>query len=54
LIVDIQVGLFGMARDFDPAIYKNALLAHGELGKAFNLPVIMTTSVEEGNLPISR
>ncbi|RYP62562.1 hypothetical protein DL770_009559 [Monosporascus sp. CRB-9-2] len=42
------VGLFGLARDFDATLYGNALLAHGELGKMFDLPVIMTTSAENG------
>ncbi|KAI1816960.1 Isochorismatase-like protein [Poronia punctata] len=48
LIVDMQEGLFSMVRDYDSALYRNAMYAHAELGKAFGLPVIMTTSTEQG------
>ncbi|KAL6703716.1 hypothetical protein ACN47E_009410 [Coniothyrium glycines] len=48
LILDLQVGLFHTARDWDPTLYNQAILAHAELGKLFNLPVIMTTSADQG------
>ncbi|KAJ1333185.1 isochorismatase family protein [Microdochium nivale] len=48
LIVDIQEGLLNLVRDFDPSLYRNNYLAHAALGKAFDLPVIMTTSAETG------
>ncbi|KAH7304278.1 Isochorismatase-like protein [Stachybotrys elegans] len=48
LIVDEQVGLFGFARDEDPVVFKNAMFAHAHLGQLFDLPVVMTTSAENG------
>ncbi|KAK3114504.1 hypothetical protein LTR53_007108 [Teratosphaeriaceae sp. CCFEE 6253] len=48
LIVELQVGLAAAVRDWDATIFKNNIFAHAALGKAFNLPVIMTTSVEVG------
>lgn len=44
-----------MARDFDPTLYREQILAHGALGKIFDLPVVMTTSAEVGpNGPLPR
>jgi hypothetical protein len=48
LIVDHQVGLFQLVRDWDASLYRNNMLAHAELGKLFDLPTIMTTSAQEG------
>ncbi|KAI8938737.1 hypothetical protein NX059_004604 [Plenodomus lindquistii] len=48
LILDLQVGLFHIARDWDPTLYKSNIMAHAEIGKIFNLPVIMTTSADQG------
>ncbi|KAI8629152.1 Isochorismatase-like protein [Xylariaceae sp. FL1651] len=48
VILDLQEGLFNLARDYDATLYRNSIFAHAELGKAFNLPVIMTTSAETG------
>ena len=48
LIVDLQEGLFQMARDFTPVNFMNNILAHAELGRVFNLPTILTTSAETG------
>ncbi|CAI6093096.1 unnamed protein product [Clonostachys chloroleuca] len=48
LIVDIQEGLYQLTRDFDPTLYKQQALAHAALGKAFDLPVVMTTSADTG------
>ncbi|KAI5925022.1 isochorismatase [Camillea tinctor] len=48
LIVDMQDGLFSLARDYDAIQYKNAMYAHAELGQIFDLPVVMTTSAETG------
>jgi nicotinamidase-related amidase len=33
---------------WDPTIYRNAVLAHASLGRTYNLPTILTTSVEAG------
>ncbi|KAK5170412.1 uncharacterized protein LTR77_005000 [Saxophila tyrrhenica] len=48
LILDLQVGLYGLARDFDPNVYHNAMMAHSALGQLFDIPVVMTTSAQEG------
>ncbi|KAI1169710.1 Isochorismatase-like protein [Nemania sp. FL0916] len=48
VILDMQEGLFSLSRDYDAVQYRNAMYAHAELGKIFNLPVIMTTSAETG------
>ena len=48
LILDLQDGLYGLARDFDPTLYYNAMLAHSAIGKLFDIPVVMTTSAQQG------
>ncbi|CCF46075.1 isochorismatase [Colletotrichum higginsianum] len=48
LVVDMQEGLFNLARDFDPTLYRNSMLAHSSLAKVFDLPVVLTTSAETG------
>ncbi|KAF1992562.1 Isochorismatase hydrolase [Aulographum hederae CBS 113979] len=48
LIVDHQVGLFHLAKDWDATLLRNNIVAHASLGKLFDLPVVMTTSAETG------
>ncbi|KAK3073739.1 hypothetical protein LTR53_004436 [Teratosphaeriaceae sp. CCFEE 6253] len=48
LILDLQVGLYQLARDWDPTLYYNNMLAHAALGNLFDLPVIMSTSAQQG------
>ncbi|KAF9473049.1 ycaC protein [Pholiota conissans] len=48
LVVDHQIGLFQLVRDFEPDQYRNNILAHAAIGKVFNLPTILTTSAETG------
>lgn len=48
IILDLQEGLFNLVRDYDATQYRNAIYAHAELGKIFNLPVVMSTSSETG------
>jgi hypothetical protein len=48
LILDIQVGLYHVARDWDPTLYRNNIMAHAELGKVFDIPVILSTSADTG------
>ncbi|KAF9022766.1 Isochorismatase hydrolase [Hymenopellis radicata] len=48
LVVDHQMGLFQLVRDYTPEEYKNNIMAHASLGKVFNLPTILTTSAETG------
>ncbi|KAI0533937.1 Isochorismatase-like protein [Xylaria digitata] len=48
IILDTQEGLFSLVRDYDSTQFRNAIYAHAELGKIFNLPVIISTSTETG------
>lgn len=48
LVVDLQVGLYTLARDFDPTLFRDQIIAHAAIAKVFDLPVIMTTSAEVG------
>ncbi len=48
LVVDHQVGLFHLVRDYTPDEFKNNIIAHAAIGKAFNIPTILTTSAENG------
>ncbi|RPA97283.1 Isochorismatase hydrolase [Choiromyces venosus 120613-1] len=48
LVVDHQLGLFSLVRDFSPDQYRNNILAHAALPKVFNIPTILTTSAETG------
>ncbi|KAJ7583613.1 Isochorismatase-like protein [Mycena floridula] len=48
LVVDHQIGLFQVVRDYEPDQYKNNILAHAALGKTFGLPTILTTSAQTG------
>lgn len=44
----MQEGLFSLARDYDSTLFRNAMYAHAELGRVFDLPVVMSTSAETG------
>lgn len=48
LILDLQIGLYQVARDWDPTLYRDNMIAHAALGKVFDLPVVMSTSAETG------
>ncbi len=50
LIVDHQEGLYQLVRDYTPADFKTNILAHAALGKIFNLPTVLTSSSETGEL----
>lgn len=55
LLVDHQVGLLSLVRDFQPDQFKNNVLALADLAKYFKLPTILTTSFEDGpNGPLVR
>ncbi|KAL8413275.1 hypothetical protein RB594_004773 [Gaeumannomyces avenae] len=47
-VVDHQVGLLHLVRDMDPTVLKNNIIAHATMAKAFELPVVVTTSAETG------
>jgi len=48
LILDLQVGLYTLARDFDSTLYHQNMLAHAALGQIFDIPVVLTTSSQQG------
>jgi len=48
-IVDHQVGLMGLVRDYTPQDMFNSIILHASLGKTYDL-VVITTSSDKGNL----
>ncbi|MBD8621285.1 MULTISPECIES: isochorismate family cysteine hydrolase YcaC [unclassified Pseudomonas] len=48
LLVDHQTGLISLVQDFTPNEFKNNVLALADLAKFFELPIILTTSFEQG------
>ena len=48
LLVDHQTGLFALVQDFEPSEFKNNVLALSAAAKYFQLPVILSTSLEQG------
>ncbi|UJR29974.1 hypothetical protein I4U23_017521 [Adineta vaga] len=48
LFVDHQSGLLSLVRDFSADEFKNNVLALADIAKFFKLPVILTTSFEQG------
>lgn len=55
LIVDHQVGLFQLVRDWDATLYRQNMLSHAALGALFHLPVVITSSADTGaNGPVPR
>jgi len=48
LLVDHQTGLFSLVQDYEPAEFKNNVLATAELAKFFKLPTVLSTSLEQG------
>lgn len=46
--VDHQTGLFSLVQDFSPEEFKNSILALAATAALFKLPVILTTSFEQG------
>lgn len=54
LFIDVQEGLFGVARDFNHVQMKQAFIAQAELAKIFELPTVITSSSETGKDVIER
>lgn len=53
LLIDHQAGLINITRDFNPDQLRNRVIGLADLARFFNLPVILTTSFENGpNGPI--
>ena len=49
LVVDEQVGLVNMVGDWDKTVFRNNIIGHAALAKLFDIPVVLTTSVQESN-----
>ncbi|KAL6228898.1 hypothetical protein BDW75DRAFT_246218 [Aspergillus navahoensis] len=47
LIIDYQIGLAQLVRDYGTNDFRNNMLAHAALDKTFNLPVVMATLSDE-------
>lgn len=52
LVVDHQVGLINMVGDWDKTLFRNNILGHAGLAKLFNIPVVMTSSFQQGILDL--
>jgi nicotinamidase-related amidase len=48
LLVDHQVGLQALVKDFDTVGFQNNVLALASIGKELDIPVVITASVPEG------
>jgi nicotinamidase-related amidase len=48
LIVDHQVGLYSLVQDFDATVFRDSVYAHAEIARVFDIPVVMTTSAQDG------
>jgi hypothetical protein len=48
LVVDHQLGLFQLVRDFAPDQFRRNIIAHAAIAKVFNLPIVLTTSAQTG------
>lgn len=48
LLIDHQVGLLSLVKDFTPAEFRNNVMAVADTAKHFKLPAVLTTSFEQG------
>jgi nicotinamidase-related amidase len=48
VLVDHQTGLFSLVQDIEPALFKNNVIALADVAKFFKLPVVISTSLEQG------
>ncbi|KAG0217645.1 hypothetical protein BGW41_000528, partial [Actinomortierella wolfii] len=48
LLIDHQVGLQALVKDFDTVAFQNNVLALADIAKQLKLPVVITASVPEG------
>ncbi|KAI9934537.1 hypothetical protein ASPWEDRAFT_118038 [Aspergillus wentii DTO 134E9] len=48
LVIDHQVGLAQLVRDYSTNDFRNNMLAHAAIGKVFDLPTVLTTSSDQG------
>ncbi len=53
LLIDHQSGIMQLVHDYSPAEFRSNVLALGKVGRAFNLPTVLSSSYEQGpNGPI--
>lgn len=48
LMLDYQVGLLNIVRDYSSGDFYRNIIQHATFGKMFNLPVVFTTSIDSG------
>jgi nicotinamidase-related amidase len=48
VLIDHQSGIMQLVHDYSPAEFRNNVIALAELGKVFNLPTVLTTSLGQG------
>jgi hypothetical protein len=48
ILIDHQSGIMQMVHDYSPAEFRNNVIALAKLGKVFNLPTVLTTSLGQG------
>ena len=48
LVIDHQVGLAQLVRDYGTNDFRNNMLAHAAVGNVFDLPTVLTTSSDTG------
>ncbi|KAE8352199.1 Isochorismatase-like protein [Aspergillus coremiiformis] len=48
LVIDHQVGLSQLVRDYSTNDFRNNMLAHASIGNLFNLPTVLTSSSDGG------
>jgi len=51
LIIDHQLGLSQLVRDYGTVEFRQSVLAHSAIGKLFDLPTVLTTSADTGMSP---
>ena len=47
-MIDYQVGLLNIVRDYSSGDFYRNIIQHATFGKMFNLPVVFTTSIDSG------
>ncbi len=48
VLIDHQSGIIQLVHDYSPAEFRNNVMALAKLGKVFNLPTVLTTSLGQG------
>ena len=48
VLIDHQAGIMQLVHDYSPADFRNNVMALAKLGKVFNLPTVLTTSLGQG------